>query len=129
MPILLFDGQCNLCNATVQWVLRRDKKAVFTFASLQSDVGKELLQQHGLLDIQLDSVVLVTEQRAYIHSDAPLVGARYLGFPYRMLYLLKSVPRFFRDSVYRWIAANRYRWFGKKEACMLPQPEWEHRFL
>lgn len=128
-PVLLFDGVCNLCNASVQWVLLRDHKAHFRFTALQSETGQALLKQHGLDQMHFNSVVLVTAERIFLRSDAPLEVARRLGGGWQLLYVFKWVPRFIRDSVYEWISRNRYRWFGKKEACMLPKPEWKGRFV
>ena len=129
MPILLFDGHCNLCNTSVQWILKRDKHAVFKFAPLQSEIGQDLLNQHGLSDASLDSVVCIDGENAFILSDAPLEIVWHLGFPWSILYVFKLVPTMLRHPLYKWIAKNRYRWFGKKEQCMLPKPEWKTRFL
>jgi predicted DCC family thiol-disulfide oxidoreductase YuxK len=128
-PIILFDGVCNLCNASVQWVIQRDKKAQFRFASLQSEIGQRLLALHHLDKKGLDSVVLIADQQAYYYADAPLEIAIRLGGFWGLAVIFKVVPRTLRDSVYRWIARNRYRWFGKQEACWLPRPEWRARFL
>jgi predicted DCC family thiol-disulfide oxidoreductase YuxK len=128
-PILLFDGVCNLCNSSVQWVLAHDVAAVFSFASLQSDDGQAILRTHGLDPAALDTVVLVEGTRHWTHSDAPLEVARRLGGLWSLFYVFKIVPPFLRNAMYRFIARNRYRWFGQREACMLPRPEWEARFL
>jgi predicted DCC family thiol-disulfide oxidoreductase YuxK len=128
-PVLLFDGVCNLCNASVQWVLLRDKKAQFRFAALQSDTGRQLLRTHGLSSETLDSVVVVSGGRVLTHSDAPLEIVRLLGGAWSWLYVFRWLPRWLRDGIYRFIAQNRYRWFGKKETCMLPRPEWKDRFI
>ena len=128
-PILLFDGVCNLCNASVQWILTRDPRGKFRFAALQSETGQVLLQRFGLDQAHFDSVVLVEGDRIFLHSDAPLEIARRLGGFWTLAYGLKIIPRFLRDAVYNWIARNRYRWFGRREACMLPRPEWKERFL
>lgn len=128
-PVLLFDGVCNLCNASVQWVLLRDKKAVFRFAALQSETGQKLLMQHGLDAKNFDTVVLVDDQNIYLRSDVPLEIVRRLGGWWQLLYAFKIIPRFIRDALYSWIARNRYRWWGRREACMLPRAEWKERFL
>jgi len=128
-PILLFDGVCNLCNASVQWVLKHDSKGIFHFAALQSDTGQALLRQHGLDALNFDSVVLVDGERIYLRSDAPLEVARCLGGFWWLLYVFKVIPRPIRDAIYNWVARNRYRWFGQREECVLPQPEWKARFL
>lgn len=128
-PVLLFDGVCNLCNASVQWVLLRDRKGVFRFAALQSDTGQALLQQLGRSTDDFDSVVLVDGDRVLLHSDVALEIVRRLGGAWQLLYVFKIIPRAVRDAVYRWIARNRYRWFGRRSACMLPRPEWKERFV
>jgi len=127
--IILFDGVCNLCNGTVQFILPRDKAARFGFASLQSPKGQELLKIHNLLDTNLDSIVLIENDKAYTHSSAALRIFTRLGWAWKWTYLGYVCPRFLRDAVYRWVAKNRYRWFGKSESCWLPQPEWKGRFL
>ena len=128
-PILLFDGVCNLCNASVQWVLLRDRKAVFRFAALQSDLGQKLLLQHGLSAENLDTVVLVIGEQIFLRSDAPLEIVRRLGGLWPLLYGFKILPKALRDAMYNFVAKNRYRWFGRQESCMLPRPEWKGRFL
>lgn len=127
--MLLFDGVCNLCNAAVQWVLKRDRKGVFKFAALQSDTGQTLLRQHGFSDKDFDTVVLVDGERIYHRSGAALEIARRLGGLWPLLSVFKIVPRSVRDAIYNWVARHRYRWFGKKEECMLPRPEWKERFI
>lgn len=128
-PILLFDGVCNLCNASVQWVLLRDRKARFRFAALQSDLGQKLLLQHGLSAENLDTVVLVIGEQIFLRSDAPLEIVRRLGGLWPLLYGFKILPKALRDAMYNFVAKNRYRWFGRQESCMLPRPEWKGRFL
>lgn len=128
-PILLFDGVCNLCNASVQWVLLRDHKEVFRFAALQSETGNAKLQQFDLSSDSFDTVVLVDGDRLYTRSDAALEVLRRLGGIYSFAVVLKIIPRFIRNAVYSWIARNRYRWFGRQEQCMLPRPEWKARFI
>lgn len=128
-PVLLFDGVCNLCNASVQWVLLRDTTGIFQFAALQSETGQALLRQNGLDAQNFDTVVLVDGQRVYLRSDVPLEICRRLGGLWSLLFVFKIVPRVLRDAIYAWIARNRYRWWGRREACMLPRPEWKGRFL
>jgi predicted DCC family thiol-disulfide oxidoreductase YuxK len=128
-PILLFDGVCNLCNASVQWVLLHDKKGVFRFAAQQSEAGQELLKRYGRHTSTLDSVVLVDGDRIYIQSDAAIEVAVRLGGIWRLMGIFKIVPKVVRNGIYDWIARNRFRWFGKREQCMLPRPEWKERFL
>lgn len=128
-PVLLFDGVCNLCNASVQWVLLRDHKGKFKFAALQSEFGRMALEKHGLDQQDFDTVVLVEDERIWLRSDVPLQIAKRLGGAWSLLYVFSLVPRFLRDAVYNWIARNRYRWFGRREVCMMPRPEWKHRFI
>ena len=128
-PVLLFDGVCNLCNGVVQWVIERDPEGTFRFAALQSDAGQRLLERHDLPTEDFDSFVVVEGETYYTKSTAALRIARGLGVPYSIFYPAIVVPRFVRDRVYDWVAANRYDWFGKRESCMMPTPEREARFL
>ena len=128
-PVLLFDGICNLCSRAVDLVIRLDRHGVFRFASLQSDVGMELLEQYNLDPSETDSVVLVEAGRAYVLSTAALRIARRLGKMWAAFYVLIVVPRVLRDGAYKAIARRRYRWFGKREICRVPTPEEQRRFL
>jgi predicted DCC family thiol-disulfide oxidoreductase YuxK len=128
-PILLFDGVCNLCNSTVQWILARDKKAQFRFAALQSEIGQALLIQHGIDTQSIDSVILIDGDRVFIKSDAALEVATRIGGAWTLMGIFYIIPRPIRNIVYDWIARNRYRWFGKHNECWLPRPEWKARFL
>ncbi|RBP45454.1 putative DCC family thiol-disulfide oxidoreductase YuxK [Roseimicrobium gellanilyticum] len=128
-PIILFDGVCNLCAWAVRFIIERDPRGVFRFASLQSPVGQELMQKHGLNPSQLDSFVLVENDCAYSESTAALRVARHLGGAWPLFYGAIVLPRFVRDPIYKLIARNRYRWFGKKDTCMIPTPELRARFL
>ncbi len=128
-PVLLFDGVCNLCNGSVQWVIQHDPEARFRFASLQSEAGQALLHQHNLPTTEMNTVVLIDGEKAYTRSDVPLQIFGKMGGAWPVLAALSIVPRFIRDAVYDWIARNRYRWFGKQEACWLPTPALKERFL
>ncbi|MCC6463224.1 MAG: thiol-disulfide oxidoreductase DCC family protein [Saprospiraceae bacterium] len=128
-PVLLFDGVCNLCNASVQWILAHDKTGRFRFAALQSDAGQALLARFGLEQENFDTVVLVEGEQIFTRSDAALEVLRRVGSPWSWLSVLRWMPRPLRDRVYNWIARNRYRWFGRQQECWLPQPEWKARFL
>jgi predicted DCC family thiol-disulfide oxidoreductase YuxK len=128
-PILLFDGVCNLCNASVQTVIKFDREAKFRFASLQSEPGKLLLEKYNISERNLDSVILIYQGKYFSHSDAPLEICRLLGKFWQIFYIFKIIPPFIRNAIYRWIAKNRYRWFGKQESCWLPTPELKSRFL
>ena len=128
-PIVLFDGVCNLCDRSVQFILDRDPTGVFRFASLQSDTGRALLVDHQIDPDALASIVVVDGETAYTRSDAALRIAKDLRFPWNALWGLRIVPRFLRDAVYELIARNRYRWFGTRESCRLPTPDVAARFL
>ena len=128
-PIVLFDGVCNLCHGFVQFIVPRDTEGQFYFASLQSDVGQELLAEHGLADHGLDSVVLLEGDDCYVKSAAVIRIARLLGGVYRLLGPARFVPRRFRDWLYDLVAAHRYRIFGQKEQCMMPTGNVQERFL
>lgn len=127
--IVLFDGVCNLCNATVQFIIRHDSKKKFYFASLQSETGEILLKKFGLDPAVTDSVVYITNGKAYTRSTAALKIASQLDGPVKWLSIFRIIPRFIRNAVYDRIAANRYLWFGKREHCMIPSKEHLSRFL
>lgn len=127
--IILFDGVCNLCNSSVQFVIRHDYKCTFQFAALQSAAGKALLAEYNIFSDQLASIVLIKEGKAYQRSRAALEIARKLTGLWPLMYAFIIVPPFIRNAVYDWIAANRYRWFGEKNECMIPTPELKSRFL
>ena len=128
-PIILFDGVCNLCNKSVQIVLLKDKAAIFKFASLQSAVGQKLLQEYNLPTESFGSFVLIQNQKVYLKSTAALMVAKQLSGAIKLLYGFMIVPAFIRNFVYNIIAKNRYKWFGKKDSCMIPTPELKARFL
>jgi len=128
-PILLFDGVCNLCNGFVQWVIRRDPAGRFRFSSLQSAAGRTLLQEAGIPTDTLSTVVLYEDGGFYTHSDVPLRVWRRLGGAWSWLYSFRLLPKALRDAVYNWVARNRYRWFGRRQACMIPTPDLRDRFL
>jgi predicted DCC family thiol-disulfide oxidoreductase YuxK len=127
-PVILFDGLCNLCTWSVQFVIRRDPGGVFRFAALGSEIGLELLGRSAP-GVVADSVVLIEDGRAHTRSTAALGIARRLRWPWPVLYALIIIPRPLRDALYAWIARNRYRWFGRRESCMVPTPELRERFL
>jgi len=128
-PILLFDGVCNLCEWSVQFVIERDPEARFRFAPLQSAVATDLLDACDYDGEQLDSVVLVDDGECYDRSDAVLRATRYLGLPYSPLRVFGVFPKRLRDLGYNFVADRRYRWFGTREQCLMPTPELEERFL
>lgn len=128
-PIILFDDLCNLCNGAVQFVIKHDAEKKFFFTSLQSEAGQKLLQQYKLPIENFNSFTLVQDDKVYIRSTGALKVAKQLKGGIKLLYVFIIVPSFIRDAVYNWIAKNRYKWFGKKESCMLPTPELKARFL
>jgi predicted DCC family thiol-disulfide oxidoreductase YuxK len=127
--IILFDGVCNMCNASVNFIIDRDKENKFKFTSLQSDIGKNLLVKFHKDAEKLDSVVLITEGKLYDKSSAALKIASMLPYPYPVSILFRVFPKVLRDAVYDYIANNRYKWFGKKDACRIPDAETRNRFL
>jgi len=128
-PIILFDGVCNLCNGAVQFVIKNDKKKLFRFAALQSEVGIELSKKYGLSVDSMKTFVAIINNKYYTRSTAALEVAKMLGGILSLAYVFIIVPPLIRDSVYNWIAKNRYSWFGKQESCMIPTPELQDRFL
>ena len=126
--IIFFDGVCNLCNASVQVILKNDRKARYNFASLQSEFAAEFFETRGYQPVT-ESIILYNGKSFYNKSGAVLRVAANLRFPYPLFAVFRIIPTFLRDPVYSFIAQNRYRWFGKKDSCMIPQPEWKARFL
>jgi predicted DCC family thiol-disulfide oxidoreductase YuxK len=128
-PVVLFDGVCNLCNGSVLFIIKRDSKSSLRFASLQSDFGQQQMERFNISSSGLDSVLLINNGILYNKSTAALKIARMLDGFWPVLYGFIIVPKFLRDSVYDWIAKNRYKWFGKKESCMIPTPDLKSRFI
>ena len=124
-PIVLFDGVCNLCNGAVRFILARDPRARFRFASLQSEAARRLLGG----DPPAETIVLIEAGKTHTRSTAALRIARLLRFPWPLWYGWIVVPRPLRDGVYDWVARHRYRWFGRRDTCMVPTPELRDRFL
>lgn len=127
--IVFFDGVCNLCNASVNFIIDRDEKAVFKFTSLQSEVGQKILMEHNLKQSDFDSIVLLKEGRILKKSDAALEIARNLDGFWKYFYVFSIIPKFIRDYVYDLVAKNRYRIFGKSDTCRIPTAELRERFL
>jgi predicted DCC family thiol-disulfide oxidoreductase YuxK len=127
--VVLFDGVCNLCNGAVQFLLRRDRRRRFRFAALQSAAGQALLRQHGMATDSLETIVVLEGGRARVRSAAALLLARRLPWPWPLLAIFTVCPRPLRDALYSFVARHRYRWFGRRESCMLPTPETADRFL
>ncbi|MEL4308288.1 thiol-disulfide oxidoreductase DCC family protein [Joostella sp. CR20] len=129
--IVLFDGVCNLCNNSVQFIIKRDSKDVFRFASLQSELGKQLLAERNINPVETDSIVLIEPGVAYYtKSSAAIEIAKDLGGFWSLLNVFNYIlPSSIRDSVYILIANNRYKWFGKKDECPIPTPEQQKKFI
>lgn len=127
--LVLFDGVCNFCNSSINFVIDHDSQKRFKFASLQSEVGQQYLAQFSRNKKDFDSVLLVKNGRVFKKSDAALHIARHLDGAWKWLYFLRWVPRVIRDMIYDLVAKNRYRIFGKSDACRLPNPELRERFL
>lgn len=138
-PVVLFDGVCNLCNGSVDFVLKWERVPRLRFASLQSDEARRLLAERSVSGASLDpgggtsdaprSIILIDGEGVHTQSTAALRIARELRAPWSALHLLHVIPRPLRDLVYRWVARNRYTWFGRRESCRVPTPELRHRFL
>jgi len=127
--IILFDGICNLCNSSVNFIIKNDAKEHFLFASLQSDAAKEILLHLPSNNLNLNSIVLIENGNFYEKSTAALRISKHLNGGYKALYAFIIVPKLIRDWVYNLIAKNRYKWFGKKEHCMIPTEELQYRFI
>ena len=128
-PILLFDGVCNLCNNSVQFIIKRDTQAKIRFASLQSEVGQQLLQQQGYPQEDFDTAILIDKGKVYDRSSVGLQVVRKLDGLWPLFYIFIILPKPIRDIIYNWIAKNRYKWFGKEESCMMPSPDLRSRFI
>lgn len=128
--LILFDGVCNLCNSSVQYVINHDKENVFLFAPLQSEVGQKIISNFHIDTAKTDSILLYSEDAGIKHkSTAALKIASKLGFPRNLLGVFLIAPVFIRNWVYDFIAKNRYKWFGKRNECMIPTPELKSKFL
>jgi len=128
-PIILFDGHCNLCNSSVQFVIQRDPNKQFRFASLQSEFGKKILTQFNLSTSDINTLVLLDCGKIYTRSTGALRVAKKLSGAWSLMYAFSIIPSFIRDIVYNFIAKNRYKWFGKKEACWVPTPALKDLFI
>ena len=129
--LILFDGICNLCNASVRFIIKHDKQDIFRFATLKGETGKAIIKQFNIDTSKVDSIILYNPLSKNIEhkSTAALKIAKHLKFPLHLLSVLLIIPMFIRNWVYDIIATNRYKWFGKKEACMVPTPELNNKFL
>jgi predicted DCC family thiol-disulfide oxidoreductase YuxK len=127
-PVVLFDGVCNFCNQMVNFAIRNDRKAKLKFAPLQSIDGQRLREQFNI-PARVDTVIFIDNNKVYTYASAAIRICKYLDWPVKILYALIIIPAFISQPVYKWIARNRYKWFGKKETCMIPTPEVRERFL
>jgi len=127
--VVLFDGVCNLCNESVQFIIKNDKKNTFQFSSLQSEFGQKILTKNQLNTNDFDSILLLDQEKIFDKSDAALRIAKELDFPIRLLSVLLIIPKPIRDYYYSIIAKNRYKWFGKKESCWIPTAELKNKFI
>ncbi|MBI4377955.1 MAG: thiol-disulfide oxidoreductase DCC family protein [Nitrospinae bacterium] len=125
----MFDGLCNFCSKSVEFIIKQDKKAIFRFAAIQSRTGGELIRQFGMDPNDIKTFMLVKGGRAYIRSEAVLQIVKQFQAPWRFLLVLRLIPRPVRDWAYTLFANNRYRWFGKMEKCMVPSPDINARFM
>ena len=128
-PIVMFDGECNLCNGLVKFIIRRDPRGKLRFAALQSEAGQRLLERFQFPRQNWDSFVVVAGERLYTKSTAALFMVRHLKGAWPLLAILLVVPKPLRDAVYSFVAKRRYKWFGRRESCMLPTPDIQSRFL
>ena len=127
--IILFDGVCNLCNSSVQFIIKHDKQERYLFASLQSDAAKEILLHFNLKKNNIDSIFLIKNSKIYTKSTAALKIAKHLNNGFSLCYFFIIIPYFIRDLAYDYIAKNRYKWFGKQNECMLPSAKHKKRFI
>ena len=126
--IILFDGICNVCNSSMQFIIKRDQAAFFKFASIQSEIGQALLAQYNV-PANIDSVVFIEDGKVYVESTAALKICRHLDGLWPACYVLNAIPHFIRNTAYKLFAKNRYRLFGQKKACLVPTPSQRQRFL
>ncbi len=127
--VILFDGVCNFCNASINFLMERDRDGRFVFGALQSEEGRAMLRDLDLVDDYIDSIVLIEDGKAWTASDAVLQISRHMNGLWPVLRWARILPKSLRDAVYNWIATHRYTWFGKRESCRVPTPEERSRFL
>ena len=127
--VIIFDGECNLCEYSVQFIIKHDRKGTFRFAAAQSDRGKELQLHYGVDTIRDGTVILVKSGKSYIRSDAAVEIAAELDPPWNSLRVLRFLPRLIREPLYAIVSKNRYKWFGKRATCLMPDSNLQDRFL
>ena len=128
-PVILFDGVCNFCNYWVNFAIKRDPEKKLKFTTLQGETAKQVLPKYNINPTSLSSVIFIDNGNAYTQSSASIRICKYLNGGWKLFYGLMIIPKFIRDFFYNIIARNRYKWFGKKESCMVPTPELRERFL
>lgn len=128
--IILFDGICNLCDTTVQFLIKKDEKDIFRFVAIQSDLGQEIIKYIGVDTSKTDSILLYEPREAYYYkAEAAIKIAKELGGIYSLMGMFSVLPKSLSNSVYDFVARNRYKWYGKKEECMIPTPQMKAKFL
>lgn len=127
--IILFDGVCNLCNSSVNFIIDRDKSNQFKFASLQSEAGKSFLRSFNIENVKLETLFFLYGNKCYDQSTAVLKVVKYFPGLWKLFYIFIIIPKPLRDFFYKIIAKNRYKWFGKKDSCRVPTPELKEKFL
>ena len=128
-PVILFDGECNLCSGSVQFIIRHDPRHLFRFASLQGSFGQEVLKKYHLPAAEFGSFILLENDAVYTKSSGALRVVKKLNRAWPLLYVFIIVPAFIRNAVYNLVAKNRYKWFGKKDTCWIPTPELSSLFI
>jgi len=128
-PIIVFDGHCNLCSGFANFILRHDKKNHLRLLAAQSDLGEALYKHYELKPLDYDTNLLIENGRIRIKSDGSIAIISYLGWPWKLIYIGRILPRPLRDALYSFIARNRISWFGRKDVCYLPPPDAKERFL
>jgi|TARA_B100001094_G_C18078973_1_gene744136 predicted DCC family thiol-disulfide oxidoreductase YuxK len=127
--VILFDGVCNLCNNSVKFIIKNDKRDIFKFAPLQSEYGINVQNRHNINTNEINSIILINGEKIFTKSNAALRIAKDLGAPYFIFYIFIVIPVFIRNFIYDFIAKNRYKWFGKMESCMIPSNELKNKFF
>jgi len=128
--IILFDGVCNLCDSTVQFIIKHDKKDIFRFVAIQSDLGQKIIKYIGIDTSKTDSIILCEPGHSYYYkAEAAIKIIGQLGGIYSMISVFSLIPKWLSNKVYDYIARNRYKWYGKKDECMIPTPELKAKFL
>lgn len=127
--VILFDGVCNFCNYWVNFIIKRDRQDLFRFAPLQGEAARKIIGQYGLQSEEMDTFILIENNKIYTRSTAALKIAKELKGGWKLFYGFILLPKIFRDPVYNLVARNRYKWFGKKEECMVPSDSVKKKFL